>query len=192
MALINSLDAIKAILSCVQADGAQVSDVILEEQQEAKLKKLQISELAPGMLLLATDEGRKRDKAPACMSPLFANDGVFDQNRACDAVLLRKMHSGYEVCYIELKSDTPSGYEGQFKSTQCFIRYLSEVAEKLCGFSIKINRERFVVFHTDSNNGSRHGLKQKTRFSPRSANTASSPDMFCVRNGATIRYSEFF
>lgn len=192
MALTNSLDAIKAILSCVQADGAQVSDVLLEEKQEAKLKKLQISELAPGMLLLATDEGRKRDRASACMSPLFANDGVFEQNRACDAVLLRKILGGYEVCYIELKSDAPSGYEGQFKSTQCFIRYLSELTEKLCGLAMHVNRERFVVFHTDSSNGSRRGLKQKTRFTPRSANTASSPDMFCVRNGARVRYSEFF
>ncbi|MDP2363963.1 MAG: hypothetical protein Q8M94_09370 [Ignavibacteria bacterium] len=192
MALIDSLDAIKAILSCVQADGSQVSDALLEEKNEAKLKKLQISELAPGMLLLATDEGRKRNKASACMSPLFADDGVFDQNRACDAVLLRKMHCGYEVCYIELKSDAPSGYEGQFKSTQCFIRYLSVLIEKLCGLAMIVNRERFVVFHTDSNNGSRRGLKQKTRFTPRSANTSSAPDMFCVRNGSIVRYSEFF
>lgn len=192
MALTDSLDALRAILSCVQADGAKVSDVLLEEKQEAKLKKLKISELAPGMLLLATDEGRKRDKIPACMSPLFANDGKYDQNRACDAVLLRRSDDGYQACYIELKSDSPSGFEGQFRSTQCFISYVSELSKHLCGHPISIARERFVVFHTDTKDGVRRGLKMKTRFAPRSANTPSSPDMFCVRNGETVRYSEFF
>jgi hypothetical protein len=192
MALINGLDALKAILSCIHADGEHVSDALLEERQEAKLKKLKISELAPGMLLLATDEGRKRERSPACMSPLFANDGKYDQNRACDAVLLRKVNDTYQVCYIELKSDSPSGFEGQFKSTQCFIRYVSELSESLCGHSIQVIRERFVVFHTDSKNASRRGLKRKTRFTPSSANSPMTPDLFCVRSGDTIRYSEFF
>lgn len=191
MALTDSLDILKAMLSCVQADGSQVSDVLLEERQEAKLKKLQISQLVPGILLLATDEGRKRDKTSACMSPLFANDGKYDQNRACDAVLLRKTEDGYHVCYIELKSDVPSGYEGQFKSTQCFIRYISDLSKNLCGCPIKITKERFIVFHTDTKDVSRRGLKTKTRFTPRSANTPASPDMFCVRNGEKVRYSEF-
>jgi hypothetical protein len=191
MDLTDSLDALKAILSCVRADGSQVSDALLEERQEAKLKKLRISELSPGMLLLATDEGRKRDKTTACMSPLLANDGAYDQNRACDAVLLRKTNDGYQVCYIELKSDAPSGYEGQFKSTRCFIRYVFDLCKELCGHSIKISRERFVVFHTDTKNAERHGLKMKPKFTPRSANTPESPDKFCVRNGDSIRYTEF-
>ena len=84
MACTDTLEALRALLGCVQADGAQVSDAILEEKNETKLKKLTISELKPGMLLLATDEGRKRDQASACMSPLFKDDGAYDQNRACD------------------------------------------------------------------------------------------------------------
>jgi len=86
MALTNGLEAIKVLLSCVQADSSHVSHVIVEEKQtEAKLKKLTISELAPGVIVLATDEGRKRTPL-VCMSPLFADDGKYDQNRACDAV----------------------------------------------------------------------------------------------------------
>jgi len=192
MALTDGLDAIKAILSCVQADGSKVSHVILEEKQEAKLKKLTISEFGEGMLLLATDEGRKRNPVTVCMSPLFADDGLYDQNRACDAVILRKINDGYQACYIELKSDNPGGYEGQFKSTQCFIGYVCALSESLCDQPIKIVRERYVVFHTDTKNGTRRGLKRKTRFTPRSANTPRSPDMFCVRNGETVRFSEFF
>jgi len=192
MACTDELDALRALLGCVQADGAHVSDVILEERNEAKLKKLTISELSPGMLLLATDEGRKRDKAPACMSPLFKDDGAYDQNRACDAVLLRKTSDGLQVCYIELKSDSPSGYEGQFASTHCFMRYVAALSEKLCGCPISISRERYVVFHTDSSDAGRRGRKLRTRFKPNSANTPTAPDMFCVRDGDTVRFSEFF
>jgi hypothetical protein len=179
-------------LSCVQADGSHVSDVLLEEKLEAKLKKLKLSGLTPGVLILATDEGRKKDKASVCMSPLFANDGKFDQNRACDAVLLRQTVAGYDVCFIELKSDSPSGYEGQFKSTQCFVRYLCELSKELCGHAIELNRQRFIVFHTDSKDVRRRGVKKVTRFSPRQANTPSRPDMFCVRNGDSVRVTEFF
>ena len=192
MALTDCMEAIKALLNCVKADGSHVSHVILEEKQEAKLKKLTISELGHGMLLLDTDEGRKRKGSVVCMSPLFSDDGAYNHNCACDAVLLRQHGDEIHACYIEMKSDKPSGYEGQFKSTQCFIRYVADLAETFCGITIKINRERFVVFHTDSANASRRGIKPKTRFEPRSANTPKSPDMFCISNNATVRFSEFF
>lgn len=192
MALTDGLDAVRALLSCIHADGSQVSDVLLEEKQEAKLKKLKLSGLIPGVLILATDEGRKKGKVSGCMSPLFASDGVFPQNRACDAVLLRKTTAGYDVCFIELKSDYPSGYEGQFRSTRCFMRYLAELSKELCGPAIDLTRERFIVFHTDSQNVGRRGVKKATRFSPHEANTPSKPDMFCVCNGDSVRVTEFF
>jgi hypothetical protein len=193
MDLTDGLDAIKALLSCVQADGIKDAHVNLEEKNtEAKLKRLTISGLESGIIVLATDEGRKTEKFPVCMSPLFSIDGKFDQNRACDAVFIKKMDDGYHVCYVELKSDTPSGYEGQFKSTKCFINYVCELSRILCQQPIQISRERYVVFHTDSKNGKRAGLKIKTRFSPLDANTPSSPDMICVRNNETKRLLEFF
>lgn len=192
MVCIDALDALRGLLGCIQADGTHVSDAILEEKNEAKLRKLTISELMPGMLLLATDEGRKRDKIPACMSPLFKDDGVYDQNRACDAILLRKASDGLHLCYIELKSDSPSGYEGQFESTHCFMRYVAALSEKLCGYKLHISRERYVVFHTDSSGARRRGLKERTRFKPTSANKPASPAMFCVQNGDKVRFTEFF
>lgn len=192
MALTDGVDALKAILSCVKADGRQVSDVILEEKNEAKLKKLTISNLTPDTIVLDTDEGTKKNKPFVCMSPLFVDDGVYDQNRACDAVFFKKSHDGYEVCYVELKSDVPSGFEGQFKSTRCFMRYLSVLSNDLCGQPIKIIRERFVIFHTDSKNGAVQGKKKRTKFSPLNANSPSKPDKFIVKNGATVRYTEFF
>jgi hypothetical protein len=188
----DSLDALRALLGCIQADGMHVAHAILEEKNEAKLKKLTISDLTDGVLVLGTDEGRRREKASACMSPLFKDDGSHDQNRACDAVLLRRADTGLEVCYIELKSDSPSGYEGQFVSTFCFMRYVQALCEHLCACPLAIVRERFVVFHTDRSGKRPRGKKQKTRFTPHEANTAKAPDMFCVANGDSVRMTEFF
>lgn len=191
MVLTDGIEALKALLSCVHSDGNSVTHALIEENDEAKLKKLCLSELAPGMLLLATDKGRKLGKF-VCMSPLFRQDGEFDQNRACDAVLVKQNATGCELCYIELKSDKPSGYAGQFKSTQAFMFYAIDLVNSLCGIKLNVVRERFIVFHTDSRDASRKGLKQRTRFSPKAANTPESPDMYCVRNSDQIRCTEFF
>jgi hypothetical protein len=181
-----ALDAIQAMLGCVQANGKHVTDTWLEEKQEAKLKKVRLTELGPNMLVLATDEGRKLEKS-VCMSPLFAVDGVYDQNRACDAVLLRLSKTGLEVCYIEMKSDKPSGYQGQFISTHCFMHYVVQLLNELCNIEIKIVRERYIILHTDSSNVAPLGKRPGPRFKPASANTPEKPDMHCIRNGDTLR-----
>lgn len=198
MALTDGIEALKAILSCVHSDGNSETHAYIKESNEAKLRKLCLSELAPGMLLLATDKGRNFDNEGrklgkyACMSPLFKQDGKFDQNRACDAVLVRKISTGCELFYIELKSDNPSGFSGQFKSTQAFMSYTLRLVSVLCGIEFKIKKERFVVFHTDPKNAAHKGRKQKTRFSPKDANTAESPVKFCVRDSDIVRCTEFF
>ncbi len=197
MALTDELDAMRVLLSCIQADGCHVSHVNIEEKDElAKLKRLCLSELKPQMLVLAIDEARKvkNDKNQTlrvCMSPLFSEQD-YGHNKACDAVLLRKTEAGIEIYYIDLKSDNPSGFERQFKSSQCFMRYLFDLAKSLCNIEIQIIKERFIIFHTDSKDASRFGLKPKTRFSPKSANKPDSPEMFCVRNGETVRCTEIF
>lgn len=193
MPITNELEAIKALLSCVGADGAQVSAVWLEEKDpSAKLKKLKLTELEPGMLVLLIDEGRKVS-TPICMSPLFNLNGVYDQNRACDAVIVRKSHaSGVELFYIDLKSDTASGYEGQFKSTACFMRYICDLCKELCDYSIEVVRERYIVFHTDSSGKAPKGRKMKTRFKSSSANAPCTPDKFIVMDKDTIRCTEIF
>jgi hypothetical protein len=193
MPITNELEALKALLSCVGADGARVSDVWLEEKDpSAKLKKLKLTELKEDMLILATDEGRKVAN-PICMSPLFVLDGSYDQNRACDAVIVKKSKTGgVELFYIDLKSDIATGYEGQFKSTACFMRYVCNLCEILCEFSVKVVRERYIVFHTDSSGKAPKGRKMKTRFKPSSANTPASPDKFIVKDKDQIRCTEIF
>ncbi|MDI9335876.1 MAG: hypothetical protein QM520_02435 [Gammaproteobacteria bacterium] len=197
---LDGLEALKHLLSCVIADGSQVAHVILEEKDpSAKLKKLIISELASGMLVLATDEGTKNPKYQPCVSPLFAQDGKCPQNRICDAVLIKKDEpekNGYTVFYIELKSDNPGGYTDQFKSTRCFFHYVIQLAKEFCAQEINITKERYIVFHTDPSSATpKNHEKASNYLSPQKANsknTADAPKKFRVKNGWTVRYTEFF
>ncbi len=153
-----ALEAIKQIIKqdAILADGAQASHAIIEEKNEAKLKKLTISELKPEHLVIGLDEARKLscDARISCMSPIFEASSVYDHNRACDAVLLEEKEDGKcKITYIELKSDSPSGYEGQFQSSSCFMLYIKEILGKLCDIKMDITQEKFVVFHTDRSDG---------------------------------------
>lgn len=71
--------------------GREISGIAESDYADAKLKKLTISELSNGILLLAMDEGRKQSKTKTkieCMSPLFRIGGKYNHNRVCDAILL--------------------------------------------------------------------------------------------------------
>lgn len=192
MPLTDEMDAIRELLSCVHADGKHVTDAYIEEKDGlAKLKKLHLSALDADMLLLAVDEGRKvKDRSgkvvKICLSPLFA-DSEHGQNRACDAVLIRKTEQGICLYYIDLKSDCPRGFEDQFKSTQAVMRYIFNVVEVFFGIKVSIAKERFIVFHTDTKNAGHLSIKKKTRFTPKDANSPASPEKICVRNGDTHR-----
>lgn len=192
------IQALQKLMSCPLESGLQRSHVFLEEKDPcAKLKKITLSEFSADMLLLGVDEGRKV-KSPKgkpvmdCLSPLFTTSNGGDQNRACDAVLVRELpNNECDVFYIDLKSDKPTGYQGQFKSTQCFMRYVFDVLEKLHSQNVLVKKEKFVVFHTDSSNSSRLGVKQRTRFTPSLANSPQTPMMLCVVNEATVRCTQF-
>jgi hypothetical protein len=195
MPITNELEALKALLSCVGADGVRGSDVWLEEKDpSAKLKKLMLTELDSGVIVLEPDKGRKIGTT-VCMSPLFhLEDGTYGQNRACDAVVIRqsKQKKGIELFYIELKSDAPSGYEGQFKSTACFMRYVCDLCKQLCDYSIEVVRERYIVFHTDSSGKKTLGPRPKPRFDPKSKNTPMSPEKIIVVNEQDYRCTGIF
>ena len=53
-------------------------------------------------------------------------------------VFIKMSEQGYYICYVELKSDSPSGYESQFISTKCFMDYVISLSERLCGQPITI------------------------------------------------------
>lgn len=188
------VEAIKELMGCDLVDGATHTHALLEEKDPtAKLKKLILCDLNKGMLLLKVDEGRKvmkgKRKVLDCMSPLFRIDGKYDHNRACDAVLLRLVSQNeVEVYYIDLKSDKPMRFQGQFKSTRCFIYYVQKLLEELLGVTMQIRKERFIIFQTQTKSLN----KSPTRRLPRAANSAEVPDRQVVSDGDKISCRRIF
>lgn len=195
------IDKLKELLDSkvILADGSNVAHAQLrEDDPSAKLKKLTLTDLDKNILCLIPDQGRKvtsknRKPVAVCMSPLFSVTGIHDHNRACDGLLLRENENGKcDLVYIELKSDSPSGYEGQFKSTYCFVRYLYELLEQLCDVKMQIGTERFVVFHTDKNDGKKSVKKRGTRSQARTSNQPDNPDKHIVHDDTKISIFNIF
>ena len=176
-------------------DGTQSSHAIIEERNEAKLKKLTISDLQPHHLIIGLDDARKLpcDSRVACMSPVFSTTSTYDINRACDALLIEEKEVGEcKITYIELKSDHPSGFEGQFASSTCFVSYLKELLKKFSDINLNLISEKFIIFHTDTHNANRSLNKTTTikKPIPANANSLKNPKKIIVRNDETKRFTE--
>ncbi len=200
----NLLDAMQELLSCKADDGRTHAHAILEESDpSSKLRKVTLSNLKPGMLVLHIDNGRKvfagqsgkKKLATVCMSPLFSMISGKDHNCSCDAVLIRipdENDPACEIFYIELKSDRPYGYSGQFRSAKCFFRYMQIVLKEFWGIDMRIAKERYIVLHTDTENARTSLGKQRPQFSSQSANRPEKPEMHIVKDGMTVRCTELF
>jgi hypothetical protein len=188
------VEAVKALMGCELVDGATQTHAILEEKDPAaKLKKLTIADLSKGMVLLKVDEGRKivhgKRKVVDCMSPLFSRDGNHDHNRACDAVLLRTVtQNEVEIYYIDLKSDKPMRYQGQFKSTRCFMYYVQKLLADLLNVQMQIKKERFIILHTDSSGAVPSMGKRSSWHTPDAANSADAPYRKIVADGDQLSW----
>lgn len=79
-----------------------------------------------------------------------------------------------------------STYAGQFSSSQCFMRYVFEIINRLQGINAHIAKERFIIFHTDTHARRQSIGKRNTRLSPAAANSANAPDKYIVQNNETI------
>ncbi len=192
------IEALKLLLACEMADGSSVSDAIVKEKDpNAKLKRLTFSELRPGMLALMIDAGRATDirgrPTLACMSPLFKATGEYDHNCACDAVIVReRADAACDIAYIDLKSDSPTGYSGQFKSTRCFLIYIAALLNNLYDVPMRIEWERFIICHTDPNNAKSSLGKRPTRPKPSEKNSPNTPKKYIVLNEGSVRCTEIF
>ncbi|AFL69447.1 hypothetical protein [Sulfurospirillum barnesii] len=193
------LEALKQIIksSAILCDGQQQCHAILEERNEAKLKKLTLSDLKSNHLVIGLDDARKLvcDARITCMSPIFSTTSAYDINRACDALLIEEKEAGKcKITYIELKSDSPSGFVSQFISSSCFVSYLKEILIKLCNIHVESITEKFLIFHTDPNDG-KPSLRKTTTTKkniPANANSPKNPKKIIVRNDDTKSIMEIW
>lgn len=152
MALSVAMQKLKDSLSCITANGAQHTHILIEETDpKATLQKVTIIAPSGDWFSFNPDDGRKCKRLDAksnlvLMSPLLAC-GAHDHHCACDAVILVWLHGRLVVLYIDLKSGNPTGYAKQFKSTRQFVRYALSLLTEFQGQNLTIYEERYLVFY---------------------------------------------
>lgn len=145
MALSVELEKLNTSLSCCTYRGDQHTHVIIEEQDLlAKLKKVTL--IAPNGNWFSFDPDKGRGKK-ALMSQLLAVGAGHDHHRACDCVVLIQRDGKLTALYIDLKSENPTGYAGQFKSTRQFVQYLLGLLSEFYGHNVVLTEERYVVLY---------------------------------------------
>lgn len=160
MALTAQLQQLHDSLSCVTYNGAQHSHVLIKETDPAaKLKSVTLFAPAGDWLSFDPDKGRGK---VAQMSPLLATGAEHGHHRACDCVVLINRTGQLTALYVDLKSENPVGYSGQFKSTRQFVRYALGLLEEFHGIKFTLAKERFVVLY-----GGKPALLNKTTTVPK-------------------------
>lgn len=145
MALSPELQELRNSLSCCTYNGAQHTDVLIEESDaSAKLKKARVQTGAGNWFAFCPDKGRGER---ALMSPLLACGREHDHHRACDCVIVLCRNNRLTVLYVDMKSGNPVGYAGQFKSTRQFLRYALELLKEFHTSPLEVEREQYVILY---------------------------------------------
>jgi hypothetical protein len=190
------INALKIVLDCIASPDTAVSHVIIKEESDnTPLKNITISNLDSNMLVFLPDKGSivvdtKNRKVRTCMSPLFSHVKITKNNnahhnKACDAVIIQEQANGKcRVLYIDLKSGNSDGVSHQFKSTQCFSKYLREILKTFHNVEMIIEIERFIVLTARTMSIAKaSSIPQKNR---KPANDPSQPEVRLVKNKDTI------
>lgn len=145
MPLTTELQKLCDSLSCCSYNGAQHTHVLIKENNPAaKLKSVTL--LAPAGDWFSFDPDKGRGRA-AQMSVLLAKGAVHNHHRACDCVVLINRGKKLIAVYVELKSENPVGYSGQFKSTRQFVRYAIGLQAEFHSTNFTLTEEHFVVLY---------------------------------------------
>lgn len=187
MALSADLKKLADSLSCCTYNGAQHTHVLIQELDvSAKLKKVTLK--APNGDWFSFDPDKGRGKPPK-MSPLFSVGADHDHHRACDCVTIVNRNGQLTVIYIDLKSGSPSGFAGQFKSTRQFVRYALGLFEEFHSKNLNLVEERFVILY-----GGKPALLNKTTTVPKLSKMGrtqpDAPYKREVHNPATLYLKE--
>jgi hypothetical protein len=148
--LSDTIQKLKASLSCCTFNGAQHSDILIKETDSlSTLKKVTIKTPNGDWFAFNPDKGRKCPNCRAVyMSPLLSTGKSLHHHRACDHVIIFQQDEKLIILYIELKSIGNSiEYVNQFKSTRQFVHYLLGLLEEFHEIKIPIPlEERYIVF----------------------------------------------
>jgi hypothetical protein len=145
MALSKELLLLYESLACSTYNGTQHAHVLVKETDpSAKLKSVTLTAPKGDWFSFDPDKGRGKE---AKMSSLLAVGSAHDHHRACDCVILINRNGYLTALYIDLKSENPTGYSSQFKSTRQFLRYALGLLEEFHQIKFQSISERYVVLY---------------------------------------------
>jgi hypothetical protein len=164
--------------SALKARSDQHSHANIDEAgTKTGLQRVTITDLPNDTLVFQIDASRGR---AGLMSPLF-QASTFGHNKACDAFIIQRTDSGWICHFIDLKSNNPSGYSAQFKSTRCFWLYLKELLESFGSCQKMDVSENYLVINT--------ARSSKRKTSPNLGKSPDSPRLLRVENKANIHFN---
>jgi hypothetical protein len=183
-----AMEKLAASLSCVTSRGDQHTHILIEESDRlAKLKNVTLNVPNGDWFSCAPDKWRGK---AAQMSPLLASGKKHKHHRACDCVVFVIKNARCIVVYLDLKSNDPDGYKGQFKSTRQFARYALGLLEEFHGEKIVIAEERYIVLW----GGATMSLNKTTTAPQKGRISRSEPDKAYKRevpDNAKLYLNEF-
>ena len=185
------IDKLRESFSCVTYRGDQHTHILIEETDRlAKLQKISLAAPNGDWFSITPDKGRGKT---ATMSSLLAiSDGGHIKHHhhcACDNVIFLIRDEKLTVIYIDLKSNNPTGYANQFKSTRQFVRYAIALIEEFHDQKLQITDERYVILY----GGKPATLNKKTTVIKPERTTKTSPNSAYKRevlNGDRIYLKE--
>lgn len=185
------IDKLRESLSCVTYRGDQHAHILIEETDvSAKLRKVTLTTPNGDWISINPDKGRGK---LAKMSPLLAvsdnSNAKHGHHCACDNVIFLVRNDKLTVIYIDLKSNNPTGYANQFKSTRQFVHYAIALIEEFHALKLMITDERYIVLW----GGKPTSLNKTTTVAKPEKLTKTAPDKAYKReisNGEKIYLKE--
>ena len=153
---------------------------IEENDSKTKLNKITISHIPSDTLVFQIDKHKGK---LALMSSLFQPTD-FGHNKTCDALVVQRKDSSWVCLFIDLKSNKPSGFSAQFKSTRCFWFYLKKLLESFGSCPDLPVTEHYLVINT--------GKSSKRPTTPKTKNKPEYPHFLKVNDNTSIPYSSLF
>lgn len=148
-------------LSCSSFNGKSFSNLLIKEHDPSStITNIHITNIDDGVekdwFSFDPDRGRSGGTITKILSDSVNNNYVVGEaienlyhHKACDQIIVINNSGKLHVIYIELKCGAV-GYNYQFRSSQCFVRYLVEICNIIGEKSFQIEKERFIVFHSVS------------------------------------------
>ncbi|HCE8854647.1 hypothetical protein ACO1ZW_23880 [Enterobacter kobei] len=145
-------------ISCSTYNGKNCNDFNIDENDvSSSIKRITFIDVNQGVdkdwFTFDPDRGRNGSVITHILTTSVNSNVVVGNqienlyhHKACDNIMIINNNGELHVIYFEVKCGA-TGYSFQYKSSQCFVRYIVDICNLIGGVDFKIIKERFILFH---------------------------------------------